>query len=349
MTQNWKLHSIQSLRGGADLLNHRLLKGDMITIDREENFLIRKFLLIDFLRNPISDKTFDEKVEITQTENHPVVLRWRRLVKMFPEYRGMIEKIIPSRETYISNMKKAIELRNTEELMDAAVGIDKDISMAVLAQLAITPVIAFWDCEGSGQEFVLPKIGGTTLMDGVDGSNLWGEIRMPYKMQVVDRVLKDMQSGKYPAYMSLWSMELQRMLQGIISFSDNFSIYPFSPTRALVYFSPYFRGFFPMMDSTGRRILCPPIFSKEQFDRHFYKPMRMELFKPCANVNNQRYTYQVRHLSADEVLEINAVVLEMETQEFAFHDYNKIRDSFRFYDDIAQFVLRKKHDFSRWG
>ena len=58
----------------ADLLNHRLLHGDTITIDREENFLIRKFLLINSLRNPISNKTFEEKVSITQSEDHPVVL-----------------------------------------------------------------------------------------------------------------------------------------------------------------------------------------------------------------------------------------------------------------------------------
>lgn len=353
----------------ADLLNHRLLTEDTITIDRKENFLIRKFLMINSLRNPMTDTTFDEKVALTQSEDHPVVLKWRKFMSLHPEWAETAEKMLPSQETYISNLERAIEIRDISELTDIANDLERNASLAIPARLAMAPMIAFWDCGNTGQEFVLPKLQGISIMDNMEsvnntsgsntnesnmnGSNAQGLISLPYKVWVVQRTIEgirnDMNNRRYPEYMSPWVLELCGMLQGSLAFCDNFSIYPISPTRALVYISPYFRGYFPIMDRTGRSPLCPPIFTREQFDRHFWKPMRMELFRPCGNACNQTYTYQVRRLTSEEVCEINSVILNMETQEFAFHDYNKIRDSLRYYDETAQFALPKKHDFRRWG
>ena len=140
--------------------------------------------------------------------------------------------------------------------------------------------------------------------------------------------------------------ELDRLEYGSVIFSENFSIYPISSTRLLICFSPYFRAFFPIMDETNGFVLYPPILQKEQFNRHFFEPMRMELFKPCINYDNKSYQYEVKSLTAEEVMSLNAILLDMETEEFVFHDYNKIRDSFWYYDNKAKFNLPKKHNFS---
>lgn len=333
----------------ADLLNHRLLKGDTITIDREENFLIRKFLLINSLRNPMSNKTFEEKVSITRSEDHPIVQEYRRMNRVCPELVAMWDNIESSQDTYMTNLERAIKVRDIDELADIANDLAGNPKLAVSARMALMPMIAFWDCQDTDQEFVLPKLQGVSLMDNEDGENPQSIIIWPYKMKVIEKTIKDMKNNLYPEYMSLWMQELQRMLYGIIGFCDNFSVYPISPTRAIVYISPYFRGFYPIMDKTGRIPFLPPVFDRKQFDRHFYKPMRMELFKPCNSFNNQRYTYHVKHLTLEEVCDINSIMLGMETQEFAFRDYDKIRNSLRYYDETAKFALPKKHDFRRWG
>ena len=82
----------------------------------------------------------------------------------------------------------------------------------------------------------------------------------------------------------------------------------------------------------GIREVYPPLLKKEQFDRHFFKPMRLELFEPCRTMFNKYYQYSVKKLNENEVKELNGLLLDMETEEFAFHDFNRIRDSFWYYD-----------------
>ena len=73
--------------------------------------------------------------------------------------------------------------------------------------------------------------------------------------------------------------------------------------------------------------------------------MPMELFEPCHNYFNQHYKYTVKFLTAKETMYLNSVLLNMETSQFAFHDFNKIRDSFWYYDHKMTFGLEKRHDF----
>lgn len=187
--------------------------------------------------------------------------------------------------------------------------------------------IAFWDCEKSGQEFILPKLPGISQMDnmGISHKSL---------------TLCSITRGKLNEYLM---MEVDRMIYGSTVYAENFSVYPLSPTRVLICFSPYFRAFFPIMD-TAR--VYPPLLDREQFDRHFFEPMRLELFRPCKSISNRFYEYSVKQLTAEEVQGINAMLLDMETEEFVFHDYNKIRDSFWYYDHRARFAEQKKHDFN---
>lgn len=85
-------------------------------------------------------------------------------------------------------------------------------------------------------------------------------------------------------------------------YSENFSMQPLSPTRVLVSFSPYFRTFFPIKDPTNTRVLYPPLLEKEQFDRRFWKPVRMELFEPCQTVFNRFYRYEAKSLTEEDVI-----------------------------------------------
>lgn len=119
--------------------------------------------------------------------------------------------------------------------------------------------------------------------------------------------------------------EIQRLQLGSAMFSENYSIYPISPTRCIVCFSPYFRAFFPVMDASGKKRLYPPLLKEGQFRSHFYKPPRMELFKTCKVHYNQTYSYQVKMITNEELHRVNSLMLDMETEEFAFKGLNRYK------------------------
>lgn len=318
----------------GDLLNHKLLSGDTITIDRRENMLMRKFKMINFLRAPIINGSWDEMIERTRLWEHPAVQAKEFLSRHHPELRELFEKNIPSKKTYISDLKKAMEIDSLEDIANSASRSDVSHTLALAASHGLVTVAAFWDSSRSGQEFILPKLPGISQMD---------QVSISYKALTI-RKLRAQKEKK--GLDSRLRRELDRLEHGSLIYCENFSIYPISPTRVLIFFSPYFRAFFPIMDSTGTIEIYPPLLEKKQFDAHFFEPMRMELFKPCRSSFNRYYQYSVKNLTADEVMALNALLLDMETEEFVFHDYNRIRDSFWYYDKTAKFAFKKKHDFS---
>jgi hypothetical protein len=127
--------------------------------------------------------------------------------------------------------------------------------------------------------------------------------------------------------------------------SDNYWICPRSPTRALVGISAYFRAFFPDVDGATGKVLLPRLFDEKQFQKHFFMPMRMELFEPCTSFYNKEYWYSVKQLTPHELHLQNVLVLNEEMEEFVFHDYARIRDSFWAYENIIK-MGKKKHDYS---
>ncbi len=318
----------------GNLLNHRLLTGDTITINRTENLLMRKFLMINSLRSPLSGISWDEMVQRTKLWNHPSVQMRKSLIRNYPGTKEIFNKMSHSKETYIPDLKKAMEIDSLEDIADAEKRPDVSEQLRLAARNAIVTVIAFWDSSESGQEFIFPKLPGICQMD---------DMGILYKSTVIYGLREEMEKQGLEEHLK---RELDRIFYGNLMYCDNFSVYPLSPTRAMICIAPYFRAFFPIMDPTGTVQLYPPFLDSEQFDRHFFEPMRMELFRPCRNAFNRFYQYRVMQLKAEEVQGINAMILDMETEEFVFHDYNKIRDSFWYYDKRAIFADKKKHDFS---
>lgn len=318
----------------GNLLNHRLLANEHITMDRRENMLLRKFLLMNSLRAPIVNETWDKMVERTQLGNHPSVLAREFLLRHDPTLKEWFDQGTPSEKSFARDLKIAMEYDSIEELTNPKNRKDIPLTLQAASAHALAGTIAFWDSKESGQEFILPKLPGASLAD---------QISRLYKSMVI----KERQEEFKKKGMSLsLEAEFDRLMYGSMIFSDNFSIYPISSTRVLICFSPYFRAFFPIMNEINQPILDHPILEEEQFKRHFFYPMRMELFEPCKNMLNKLYQYEVKPLAAEEVMQLNSLLLDMETEEFAFHDYNKIRDSFWYYDNRVKFALPKKHDFS---
>lgn len=296
--------------------------------------LMRKFLMTNFLRSPIVNISWDEMIQRTRLQDHPSARMIEFMKKIHPKAKELFEKMTPSPETYIPDLKKAMEIDSLEDIANSDNRPDVSGSLQFAAGHAIVTAIAFWDSSKSGQEFILPKLPGICQMDNVS---------IFYKSNIIDSIREEKEKQGLEGDLK---KELDRLFYGSITYSENFSIYPLSPTRVLICFSPYFRAFFPSMDPTCTREVYPALLDKEQFDRHFFEPTRMELFEPCKNAFNQFYQYKVKQLCAKEVQSINAILLDMETEEFVFHDFNKIRDSFWYYDKKVKFAVKKKHDFS---
>lgn len=319
----------------GNLLNNKLLHADTITLNRKENLLLRKFLMIQFLRSPIINMDWAEMVKKTRTEDHPVVQAGEFLLRNMPGWKAEWEAAIPSPANYIENLKKAMELDSLEDLVSGKEELGVSLSLQNAARMAMMPVIAFWDTTESGQELILPKLPGISEMDCVS---------VFHKTQILQARKKELEDEWLPDDLEprLKQMEISSLL-----ISDNYSVYPISPTRCISCFSPYFKAFFPIPSAANPRISYPPLLKKEQFDRHFFVPPRMELFKPCKTYQNQEYSYQVKQLTEEELVHINGLLLNMETEEFVFHDLHKIRNSLLHYDRQMVFAHKKKHDFRK--
>ena len=152
---------------GRNLLNHKLLSGNKVSIDRMENLLIRKFLMIQFLRAPIVNTTWEEMVERIKLKDHPSVQAKEFLECHHPEFKELFDKARPSKETYISDLKKARKVTSLEELASPANLHNISLSLQFAVRRAMASVIAFWDCTEIGQEFILPKLPGISQMDQI--------------------------------------------------------------------------------------------------------------------------------------------------------------------------------------
>ena len=75
---------------------------------------------------------------------------------------------------------------------------------------------------------------------------------------------------------------------------------PISPTRMIVRFSPYFRGFFPEKDIFRPTLYFAPLLEQKQFQNHFFYKTRMILFEPCNTYLNLKYEYSVKKLTKTE-------------------------------------------------
>ncbi len=307
----------------GNLLNNKLLKGNLISIERKENLLMRKFLMINALRAPIVNTSWDEMVERTKSWNHPSVQAREFLSRHNPEMKEMFDSVSNNKESYIPNLKKAMEIENIEDIADSDNRSDVSLTLKLAARHAMVTVIAFWDCEKSGQEFILPKLPGISQMDNLG---------IFYKLFVLKGLLEE---KKKQGLEDDLRREIERLIYGTIIYMENFSIYPLSPTRIMICFAPYFRAFFSIIDPISFLERYPPLLKKELFNQHFFELMRMELFKPCKTFLNKFYQYSVKELTAQE------------TQDIIFHNFNKIRDSFWYYEHKSKFVNGKKHDFSR--
>ncbi len=285
--------------------------------------------MMQWLRSPIAKLSWEEMLKKTDMQDSFYV-RQHHIMMNLREYRRLFEEsFVPG--DFERNMLQAMEFDDIESLLENKQQCTRALRYAALHSF-VTPC-AIWDCTDTGMEFVLPKLPGICLDD--HGGTF-------HQFEVLLK-LREQESKERASEITM--MEIDRLLYGVMHYGSNFTVHPISPTRILVQFTPYFRAFFPVCDAYGITKVVPPMLGKEQFDRHFYEKMRMELFEPCMNRGNQRYTYKVKHLTWKETCEINGLLLQMETDEFVFHDYNRIRDSFWYYHNMMRFADRKKHDF----
>ena len=165
----------------GDLLNHKLLRGDTISIDRTENMLMRKFLMIQALRSPFSNCSWDEMVRRTQTQDHPSMQAMEFLKRHHPEWIHVFEHSFPSAESYIPVLRKAMEFDSIEDIVNADDRVYVPETLRYAACHAIVTVVAFWDTSQSGQEFLLPKLPGISQMD---------QVSIFYKRSVIENLRK---------------------------------------------------------------------------------------------------------------------------------------------------------------
>lgn len=301
----------------GDLLNNRLIKNDIIYLTREENFTLRKFFLINNLRSPLTRCKWDEMLKITKSENHPSALRMNFIKKnslfLYENFEDIYNE---SDENYYKHIEQVLDMNSFEDFKAKA----KPASfLDINCTIATVSTLAIWDCEDSGAEFILPRLQGISEMDNES---------IQYKAEVINKYLE------YHREHNLDKDEEAIMIQLLYAsmfFSENYSMYPISPTRVIVFFSPYFKAFFPAYIDFSNKIFIPSLLKKKQYDKHFYYKKRMELFQPCKTKLNKEYEYTVKKLKKEEVLQMNLYISDLH-----FGPKNVIRFDQRPFMDVEE-------------
>ena len=148
----------------GDLLNHKLLQGDTIYLERKENLLIRKFILVNALRSPFINGSMEETIKRTKLQDHPSVQGLEFLKRYFPETEEFLKQMEPSKERYIENLRKAMEIGSLETISGTVpealselypgLPMGKEISVPLWMSVrnVVAGTIVFWDCTESGQD-----------------------------------------------------------------------------------------------------------------------------------------------------------------------------------------------------
>lgn len=298
---------IESQFGG--LLSNLILKRDKeISLSRANVLLVKKFLIISILRSIKGE-------EFAQTEKH-FCARLNPLAKYYAELQGVpfnedayappfMEKQIDgetSFEYWMRTLNVILDTNGTpQQILEHP---NKTYSAYRWACIVNIAYLAFWDAPSDGNEFVITDIGMTSENEkGWDGMRIHNRKKLHYIESLIKKT-SDRNERE----------SLFGMLHTISYFSENFQMFPISSKRMIVLISPFFK-FRYLMNLSGKSV--PSL-------KELTVIPNEELFQPNRNYyvlpsipgqgyqyhDDDRYIYDVKILSRDEIRYCNALFMD---------------------------------------
>jgi hypothetical protein len=291
---------IESQFGG--LLSNLILKRENeISLSRANVFLVKKFLLISMLRS-------------VQAEG------WMQKEKQFytlcppaPFKEKQIEGETPN-EYWLRTINVILDTDGTPQ--EVLKHPDKTYPAFRWACIVNSAYLAFWDAPGNRDEFVITDIGMTSENEkGWDGFFVHNRRKLEYIAELLE-LTKDESERE----------NLSNLLYTVTNFSENFQMYPISSKRMIVLISPFFK-FRYFRKSLGVSVpdlrdltVIPNEKLFEPNRNHYVLPPIPD--KGYQYHEDDKYIYDVKVLTTDEIRYCNALFMDRIDTYFGFSSLN---------------------------
>ena len=279
---------IESQFGG--LLSNLILKrAKEISLSRAHVLLIKKFLLVSMIRSIQAE-------DWMQVEKH-----FYSFCPPAPFEEKQIEGESPN-EYWLRTINVILDTDGTpQQVLNHP---DKTYPAYRWACIVNSAYLAFWDAPSNRDEFVITDIGMTSENEkGWDGVRVHNQKKLDYIAKLLE--LTNDKSER---------VNLLNLLDTVKSFSENFQMFPISAKRMIVLISPFFKHRFfvkaagvPVPDLSDLTVI-PNEKLFEPNRNHYVLPPIPD--KGYQHHENDRYIYDVKTLSTDEIRYCNALFMD---------------------------------------
>jgi hypothetical protein len=314
----------------GNLMADGLGDGAEIRLTRRQLFVIKRYLVISLIRTSTGEKTIAKDRQDLST-----------FLSFYNDANKADKQFCPFKETQIQGEDdKAYWERTMHCLLNAktphpfgmALRPDCTNEAWYWASVILRGYLAFWDAEGTSDEFLLSDIGMTSENEPswlLCGHNV---TKMDYLEKLAHATEKD-----NPRL----SLAARQQMENMVFFHENFMLFPLSKNRIMVSINPFYR-------------LLAATKASEKLGAEDLKPFtRMAngaLFEPNETIyanpslRNGRpvfsqddfFIYKPVKLSRFETQYCNALVLDRAEQFIAFSAKDKIQGSLDLYDTASK-------------
>ncbi len=306
-TENKLNSKIESQFG--NLLSNVILKADKeLQLSRKNLFLIKKFLLISVLRSMNGEafaqveknfyKTLQSKAQ--QVSKH-LGIEYKEEAFKPPFEEKQIEKETPF-EYWMRTLNVILDTDGTpQSIMEHP---DKTYPAYRWANVINDAYISFWDAPNDRDEFVITDIGMTSENEkGWDGIFVHNQKKLAWFESLLSQPQKEEEK-----------LEIARLLHVTSSFHENFQMFPISAKRMIVLVAPFYKYRY-MRKKAGYTVpelgYLTMIPNETLFEpnRNYYK-LPQEFGKPFRYHEDDRYIYDIKRLTNEEIRYCNALFMD---------------------------------------
>ena len=299
----------------ANLMYGKLNQEHVITLTREELYLIKRYLLMISVRMYSEDEFFQT---ISNLKNN-----CEFYLLAHPEYSKLKRnddlKLSP-KELYELALRVYCEHADLNEMFD-----DPRITLEILcwARPFVDSYLAIWDAP-EGMEYLLGDCSMVSEYEGVH--ELTGGLDLS-KISYCFYHLIHCKDKVDKLYYSDTLAKCQIMY-------ENYNIFNLSSTRSLVLINPFFRQYFKqdsMIAGEGKikTMSKPDVWPSTMQNKELFNIPKNEYKSsiPGMFLLGDLFFYEVKTLTPDELVYVNSLIIRMTHDIFGFNDVRAIKDS----------------------
>ncbi len=291
----------------ANILNNKILKSDTICeLNRKENHIVKKFLLIAQMRSLDSENyLFAEKTMMPKFFNLPIK-----------------EKIIENegtRERWLRNLKVILECDSVKDMLNHELVTNEAFRWA---NIYYSGYLGIWDNTNSGEDFIITDNGMTSEQD------------IQYYMTGIN-------AKKQYLYQKIQSNRNREIYNNILyaqkNFHENFLMFSISRNRMITIINPFYR----LYDKQDTPYLSTPkiwptgIINKKLYEKNRYRYVNEIKTSNVIESMDDVFIYKIQPMNLQDSVYVNKLLLDRIDAVFGFADLKKVKNSIDAYDKLG--------------